>query len=180
MQYQINQTKLQSSQVLQFMLHSSIRNSELELLQEDNKFINTQYWILFLNKNSTPILTDEITSTFPIENFLKEQERNLFFDLSPKNQFWEVLENLVPSRSLNIKAKSNYEYFEKLLHMRCIHSKFLVIGASILGKNLENIKAFALSYYYLVLSVTTSIFLRSQLDFLSKLQHTYSKISITL
>ncbi|MDM9385237.1 methyltransferase domain-containing protein [Chlorogloeopsis sp. ULAP01] len=137
MQHQINQTKLKLSPIVQSMLRCPICNSELVVRSEDSQCINSQCQALFPHKNRIPILINESASIFSIDDFVNE--RKLYFDLSPKNQFLETLKNLVPSISLNLKAKRNYEQFSKKLHMRCIHPKVLVIGGSILGKGIENI-----------------------------------------
>jgi uncharacterized protein YbaR (Trm112 family) len=139
MQSQINQTKLKLSPIVQSILRCPICNSELELRSEDSHCINPQCQALFPIKNGIPILIDENASIFSIDDFVKE--RNLFFDLSPQNKFVENLKKMLPSISLNIKAKSNYEHFYKQLHMRCIHPKVLVIGGSILGKGIEKLVA---------------------------------------
>ena len=140
MQSQLEQSKqsqIKLSTQVQQMLCCPICNNKLELLREHCQCRNSDCKALFPIKNGIPILIDEQSSIFVIDDFINV--RNTFFDLSPKNKFLETLKSLVPDISRNIKGRQNYEQFAKLLLSQSTHPKVLVIGGSILGKGTEAI-----------------------------------------
>ncbi|BAZ68533.1 MAG: methyltransferase domain-containing protein [Pelatocladus maniniholoensis HA4357-MV3] len=140
MQFQINQDiqpQIKLSKKVQLMLCCPLCHSQLELGREDYQCQNPECKVLFPIKNGIPILIDEKSSIFSIEDFLNE--RNTFFDLSPKNKLLEALKSLIPEISLNIKSRKNYKHFAEILLSLSSHPKVLVIGGSILGKGTEAI-----------------------------------------
>ena len=123
-----------SSKVLK-ILRCPICNSELKIGDNDCQCINYECSTVFPKKKGVAILIDESCSIFKINNFLNE--RDTFFDLSPRNKFVEFFKSLVPDISLNIKGKQNYKRFTNILLSKSNNPKILVIGGSILGKGTE-------------------------------------------
>ena len=81
-----------------------------------------------------PILIDESKSIFHISDFLDKQTTT--FDLQ-ENNIKTLIKNIIPSISINIKAKSNYNRLLTLLLKNNRQVKVLVIGGSILGEGIE-------------------------------------------
>jgi uncharacterized protein YbaR (Trm112 family) len=85
-----------------------------------------------------PILINEKASVFSMDDFLNL--RDTTFELQ-KNKLKETLRRMVPSISLNIKTKQNYEKLVALLQSRSAAPKVLIIGGRILGKGMESLTA---------------------------------------
>lgn len=140
MQTQINrshQSQIRLSKRVQEILCCPICNNRLEWRREDCQCINPNCKATFPIINNIPILIDEESSIFSINDFLNH--RNTLFDLSPKNKLLENLKRLIPNITVNIKSTENYQHFVKLLLKKSNKPKVLVIGGSILGKGTEAI-----------------------------------------
>jgi SAM-dependent methyltransferase len=140
MQVHINtsqQSQIRLSKRMQEILRCPICSTQLELRRDDCQCINNNCRATFPIINGIPILIDEESSIFSINDFLKNH--NTFFDLSPKNQFLENFNYLAPNISINIKSIKNYQHLVKILLRQSNHPKVLVVGGSILGKGTEAI-----------------------------------------
>lgn len=125
-----------SSSILQSIC-CPICHSDLEIENDNFQCRNIQCRKVFPSKNGIPILINENSSIFTIDDFLNERET--FFDLSPKNKVLEFLKSLVPDISLNVKGEQNYKHLTKILLSESKKPKVLVIGGSISGQGSEEI-----------------------------------------
>ena len=82
-----------------------------------------------------PILINERTSVFSIQDFLTQ--RQTFFTDSGKGALRKTLRRLVPGNSLNVKARTNYAAFARVLLAESATPRVLVIGGSIVGEGME-------------------------------------------
>jgi SAM-dependent methyltransferase len=91
--------------------------------------------LLFPVMDGIPVLIDEDSSIFLIDDFL--EHHNTFFDLKPKNPVKQFMQRFIPDIGRNIKAVHNYQEFVNILLKQSNHPKVLVLGGSILGKGME-------------------------------------------
>jgi SAM-dependent methyltransferase len=85
-----------------------------------------------------PILINEVTSIFSIDDFL--QRRSLFFELNP-GKFHSFVTRFLPAMGLNVKARSNFKRLATLLGAENKAPRVLAVGASVLGDGMESIVA---------------------------------------
>jgi SAM-dependent methyltransferase len=89
--------------------------------------------------NDTPILIDERSSIFTIDDFV--HQRNTFFDLSPRAKIKRIVKRFVPEIGQNLKGRKNYDRLEQSLLSRSNGPTVLVVGGSIVGEGMEHIVA---------------------------------------
>lgn len=82
-----------------------------------------------------PILINEENSVFSIQDYLENRETTL--NLS-KTKLNIMAKKFIPSISVNLKAKINYNRLSSLLLKSNNPAKVLVIGGSILGEGMED------------------------------------------
>lgn len=82
-----------------------------------------------------PILIDEAISVFSISDFTSR--RDTFFPA--RSKLVQLLRRLIPSISLNLKARKNYRAFAELLLRSDARPKVLVIGGSITGGGMDDL-----------------------------------------
>ncbi len=105
--------------------------SEVEnLLSCQNTSCLKKYPIL----NDIPILINEESSIFIIQDFLDYKETT--FSLR-KSKLEAIAKKIIPSISINIKAKANYKKLLSLLLKQTLQPKVLIVGGSILEKELS-------------------------------------------
>ena len=87
-----------------------------------------------------PVLIDNNRSIFSIEDFI--DRRNTTFDLDEftpgKKTLKKIVEKIIPSININLKAAENYS---RIIEMLPNSSKILVIGGSIKGKGMDELYA---------------------------------------
>ncbi len=139
MQYQVNTSQLPEIKLsyIQKNLCCPVCNSNLKLDAQFYQCTNNSCKTLFPIQNGIPILIDEKSSIFTINDFL--ENRNTFFDLSPRNGVVEKIKKILPDIGINIKGKQNYEKLLKILLANSNQPKLLIIGGSILGEGTEAI-----------------------------------------
>lgn len=86
--------------------------------------------------NNIPILINEENSIFKITYYTENLDTTF---KRKKSKFKDILKNLIPGISVNIKAKNNYEKFEQILLSLSTNPKVLIIGGSILGEGMEGL-----------------------------------------
>jgi SAM-dependent methyltransferase len=86
--------------------------------------------------NGIPILINEEKSVFRIQDYQEFKETT--FKLS-ESKIESLAKKLLPSISLNIKAKENYKKLSSLLKKNFSQPMVLVIGGSIAGEGMESI-----------------------------------------
>ncbi len=84
--------------------------------------------------NEIPILINEESSIFLIQDFLDYKETTLSLR---KSKFESIARKIIPSISNNIKAKVNYKKLLSLLLEQPHQPKVLILGGSILGEGIE-------------------------------------------
>lgn len=135
------QSKIRLAKTIQELLRCPICKTKLELHGEHYKCKNHECNSLFPIINNIPVLIDEDSSLFSIDDFV--DQRQTFFNLSSKsNKLKETLRKFFPDISKNIKARDNYEKLAKLLLEQSSNPKVLVIGGSVLGNGMEAILAY--------------------------------------
>ena len=85
--------------------------------------------------NDIPILINEESSIFIIQDFLDYKETT--FSLR-KSKLEAIAKKIIPSISINIKAKANYKKLLSLLLKQTLQPKVLIVGGSILGEGIEH------------------------------------------
>jgi uncharacterized protein YbaR (Trm112 family)/SAM-dependent methyltransferase len=112
-----------------------ICRSALELTSHF-KCLNPECQVLFPVINGIPILINEYSSLFQIENFTQNSTiSHGFFNKEIKR----LVRKFIPSISENIKAKENYSKFSELLTKKIPNPNVLVIGGSEIGQGMRNI-----------------------------------------
>jgi len=122
---------------MQQILRCPICNTELELEDEKFKCSNSECECFFPIVNGIPVLINENSSVFSIDEFV--QQRDTFFKQSQRSKIVNKLIRLIPDMSKNVKAKQNFDTFAKLLLNQSDSPKVLVLGGSILGRGIESI-----------------------------------------
>lgn len=128
-------SQIKLSNAVQKLLRCPVCYTKLEIHSEHCRCENHECNFLFPMINKIPILIDENSSLFSIDDFVNR--RHTFFDLSPSNNLKKTLKKFLPNKGKNIKGKENYGKFAELLLNKSINPKVLVIGGSILGDGME-------------------------------------------
>ena len=132
------QSHVKLSETVQKMLLCPICKAKLELYDKYYECINFECKFLFPIINGIPILIDEDSSLFSINDFVNHHDTTFY---SSQNKFEQAVRRFVPDIHRNIKGRENYNKLAKLLLGQSSTPKVLVIGASILGEGMEAIIA---------------------------------------
>jgi SAM-dependent methyltransferase len=124
---------LKLSEDTQTRLCCPVCNSSLEFNQTSLKCKNSQCQAHFPVINGIPILIDETTSVFAIADYANPD--NLV--LKPKSKLERLSIDLVPSITLNLCGKKNYQKLTKLLQQQTEKPRVLIVGASIEGQGIQ-------------------------------------------
>jgi len=81
-----------------------------------------------------PVLINESNSIFRLQDFIACKDTTIKLDQS---KIYLLLKKIIPSISLNLKAKVNYKKFEELVLSFNPEPKILVVGGSVLGEGME-------------------------------------------
>lgn len=128
------QVKLSTS--VQEILRCPICKDTVELLNGQFKCLGCHTH--FPTVNGIPVLLNETSSIFTIDDFVHQRET--FFDLlSSKRKIKKTLIKLLPRISTNIKARENYNRVAGLLLQRENSPKVLVLGGSVIGQGIQDI-----------------------------------------
>src|SRR5438105_671801 len=121
------------SATVQQLLRCPICKATIEVRDGQYQCHNPTCHALFPILNGIPILIDESSSVFSIDDFV--HQRNTFFELSWNNSLKQTTRRFVRAltgnMSRNIKGKENYRKFVDLLLCHTGDPKLLVIGGSI-------------------------------------------------
>lgn len=137
--YSYMQTKSKLSSTVENLVCCPICKAKLDLFSDYYECKNSECKTHFPIINKIPILINEATSVFAINDFV--EERGTYFDLAEPSKIKRLLRRLIPDISKNIKAKENYEKFANLLLKQFPNPKVLVLGGSILGEGVETLLA---------------------------------------
>jgi SAM-dependent methyltransferase/uncharacterized protein YbaR (Trm112 family) len=124
------------SETLLRQLRCPICQSALRVSPATFQCVNASCGVIFPVIDGCPILLNESTSIFSFDDF--RQRRNLFFDLNP-GRFHRFVTRLLPTMSLNVKTRPNFERLAALLSAESQASRVLIVGGSILGSGMEAI-----------------------------------------
>jgi len=127
------------SEPVQKMLRCPICKAKLELHDEYYQCQNSECNFLFPIINGIPILIDNNSSVFCIDDFVNH--RNITF-FSSQTELAEAVKRFFPDISRNIKSRDNFHKLAKLLLEQSSTPRVLVIGGSILGQGMETIIAY--------------------------------------
>ena len=127
-------SKIKLSTAIQQLLRCAICKAELELVGEQFRCTNPDCSNFFPIINGIPILINEDSSIFSVDDFI--HQRNTFLKLSPESKIRKTLKRLMPDIGKNVKGKKNYDKFAKLLLAQSNTPKVLVLGSGILGQGL--------------------------------------------
>src|SRR3990170_5878314 len=133
-------SKIKLSTAIQQLLRCAICKAELELVGEQFRCTNPDCSNFFPIINGIPILINEDSSIFSVDDFI--HQRNTFLKLSPESKIRKTLKRLMPDIGKNVKGKKNYDKFAKLLLAQSNTPKVLVLGSGILGQGLEAILSY--------------------------------------
>ncbi|WP_315786845.1 methyltransferase domain-containing protein [Fischerella sp. JS2] len=118
---------------IQQLLCCPVCYSPLALTPSQLECKNSQCRACFPIINGTPILINETSSVFSINDFVNHNHSHL----NPKSKLERLLINLIPGINLNITTKTNYQKFIELLLEQNQNPQVLVIGGSVVGKGME-------------------------------------------
>ena len=114
---------------------------KLKIMINELECINPECQFLFPIIDNIPILINESSSLFSIEDYA--HYRSTFFPLISRGRIvgkmMQVVNKLLPTISLNVKARQNYLKLAKLLKRQNDNPIVLVLGGSIVGQGLESI-----------------------------------------
>ncbi len=122
------------SEPVQKMLRCPICKAKLELHDEYYQCQNFECNILFPIINDIPILIDDDSSIFSINDFINQHDTTFYLH---QNKLEQVVARFVPKIDRNIKGRQNYNKLTKLLLSQSSAPKVLVIGGSILGTGID-------------------------------------------
>ena len=85
--------------------------------------------------NGIPVLINESNSVFTIQDFVQQRATTFGDD---KGIMFKTFRKLIPSISINIKAKENYNKLLTLLKKQEHKAKVLILGGSIIGEGIKD------------------------------------------
>ncbi len=88
--------------------------------------------------NGVPVLINEATSVFAINDYLSEQMTT--FNMG-ESRLSRLIGRLTPSISRNIKAEANYARLAQLLAAAAAAPRLLVVGGSVVGEGMASLLA---------------------------------------
>ena len=132
------QSYIKLSETVQRMLRCPICGAKLELCDEHYHCKNLQCNFLFPIISGVPILINENSCVFSIDDFVNQRDTTFYLS---QNKFEQIVTRFIPKIDRNIKSRDNYYKFTKLLLGQSSTPKVLVIGGSILGEGMEAIIA---------------------------------------
>jgi SAM-dependent methyltransferase len=124
------------SEPVQKMLRCPICKAKLEPHDEYYQCQNSECNFLFPIINGIPILIDDESSVFAINDFVNQQDTTFYLR---QNKLEQAVARFVPKIDKNIKGRQNYNKLTKLLLNQSSAPKVLVIGGSILGTGIDAI-----------------------------------------
>jgi Methylase involved in ubiquinone/menaquinone biosynthesis len=130
-------THVKLTESTQKSLCCPVCRSKMVFINEQFECTNSQCQTNFPVIDGLPILINESSSIFYINDFLNH--KNTTFDLKPKYKVTQFIRKRLPKIDVNFKSEINYEKFAKLVRKQNDNPKVLVIGGSIIGQGMEAI-----------------------------------------
>ncbi|KOP27850.1 methyltransferase type 11 [Hapalosiphon sp. MRB220] len=126
---------INSARTIQNILRCPVCKFRLELSANQFNCTNTQCNNKFLIINNIPILIDELSSVFSVNDFID----NVQVTLKPKSKLERLMVNIVPGINLNVKTKKNCRKLTEILLKQHTNPLVLIIGGSVVGKGMEDL-----------------------------------------
>ncbi|MBW4643044.1 MAG: methyltransferase domain-containing protein [Goleter apudmare HA4340-LM2] len=125
--------QLKFTESTQKLLCCPVCKSQLKISSSQLECTNYQCQAAFPIINKTPVLINDNQSVFAISDY-QGQDSTI---LKAKPKIERALINLIPSITLNLKAKKNYKKFAELVKAQNPNPRVLIIGGSIVGEGME-------------------------------------------
>jgi uncharacterized protein YbaR (Trm112 family) len=132
------ESRIKLSEAVQQLLRCPGCKAKLRTDSDRCQCENLECHCIFPMINGIPILIDDNSSIFSIDDFTNHHDT---YFLS-RSKFEDVIERLIPDISKNIKGRKNFEKVARLLLSRSSTPRVLVIGGSILGAGMESLSAY--------------------------------------
>lgn len=132
---EIMHPQIRISQNTEDLLCCPICHAKLKRKGEQFECINSECVSHFPIVDGIPVLINEQSSVFSIDDFISH--RKTFFDKTNEGKPKKTIRCSMPTISKNVKGKLNYSRVSELLLRQSTSPRVLVIGGSILGQGME-------------------------------------------
>jgi len=133
------QQQIRLSQPIKELLVCPICHSKLKQTGSEFECTNAKCSAQFPIVNGIPVLINEQSSIFSIKDFIFYRKTYFAPVITTKDRIKKIIDRIIPTISINIKAKGNYSRVSQLLVSQAPFPKVLVIGGSILGQGMESL-----------------------------------------
>lgn len=130
------QSQIKLSTAVQELLRCPICRKRLDRIDERFFCINSECGAHFPIIDGIPVLLNEDSSLFSIDDFVSQRSASL--DLR-ESKIKKVLRQSIPSISRNVRGKQNYDKLAKLLLSQSTAPRVLAVGGGILGQGMESL-----------------------------------------
>jgi uncharacterized protein YbaR (Trm112 family) len=131
------QPQIRISQTVQKLLRCPICHAKLKQAGQQFECINSECNTRFPIVDGTPVLINEQSSIFAIDDFVSS--RNACSNNLRENKRNKTIRRLIPTISKNIKGSENYSRLSDLLLRQSRNPRILVIGGAILGSGMGSL-----------------------------------------
>ncbi len=122
-----------------YRLCCPICHHKLELMNDCLKCASLRCGTVFPVVDGIPILLNESSSLFSIEDFLHHRETTYQSISGVLGKIEQVAKKLLPTININLKARQVFLKFAELLLKKNENPKVLVLGGATIGQGLESI-----------------------------------------
>ncbi|BAZ66840.1 putative methyltransferase type 11 [Fischerella sp. NIES-4106] len=126
---------IKSAKSTQNILRCPVCKSRFKLSKNQLRCTNNQCNNKFHLVNNIPILIDELSSVFSVNDFIDKVQ----ITLKPKSKLERLMVNIVPGINLNVKTKKNSQKFTEILLQQNKNPLVLIIGGSVVGQGMEDL-----------------------------------------
>ena len=130
------QSQIKLSTAVQELLRCPICRKRLDRIGEQFFCINSECGAHFPIIDGIPVLLNEDSSLFSIDDFVSQRSASL--DLR-ESKIKKVLRQSIPSINRNVRGKQNYDKLAKLLLSQSTAPRVLVVGCGSLGQGMESL-----------------------------------------
>jgi len=132
---ELMQSYMRLSQSVQELLRCPICHAKLKRVLEQFECTNSGCATYFPIIDGVPVLIDEKSSVFSIDDFVSRRDTTH----RSQSKLKKIIISLLPEIGKNIKGKSNYSRMSHVLMRQSASPRVLVIGGSILGQGMESL-----------------------------------------
>jgi SAM-dependent methyltransferase len=122
---------------VQAQLRCPVCKAQVNMTSEQVLCLNPQCAVSFPVIDGVPVLINEKTSIFSIDDFTGHRNTTFQLQLSRSEAFLRRLLDLLPDINVSIGTKRNYAMFRDLVLSGAPAPKILVLGGSIQGQGME-------------------------------------------